>query len=593
MGGFAEVPLEYHGDARVVLVEGTSERKRTTEIRGAAGGVSLRTGIQGDPRRGILTWSINGDDGAAIRISETWIATNANRLEDPADASPRDSAGHHENETDPLPRSHAVRVVFPNALRSMACVLERTGDPDVAAVVVVVDVAGVARRIAVPSFAAAARRRGGLKGTLARDATLAALTSADVTSHDVATALAPLEGPTAMCAVGAKLVAMGGASGRVALFESGAAASFEPVAELKPATLARLWNAMAGSSAGTGGASRLAIRGLCVVPRETEDAPALLATVREDCHLQIWDVTTPARPASVMGAALPTSAAPVFAGVAADGSDARGGSARAASAVHVADGFLAVATRAADSPEPGRGDEKTPRPKDAPSSTVSVYRLDVGKTHGSASISSAVTFRASVDVPGAVAAVSLCDGALWSLSAGNRTNVARGWLLDDLDDADDPAAGPPPAFGLDAAADSLAAWDARDPASGSGAAFAVLGCITEGDEPIGCRARAADVAADLASEIAARGLADAAALRDALAALRWPRAGPAETRGGVLAAATAAVLRAAGGPDAPAAAAAAAWATLAPAYAEAWRARNEPDSSSTRQSCWIYTRCFR
>ena len=52
MGGFAEVPLEYHGEARVVLVDGASERKRATEIRDAAGGASLRTGIQGDPRRG-------------------------------------------------------------------------------------------------------------------------------------------------------------------------------------------------------------------------------------------------------------------------------------------------------------------------------------------------------------------------------------------------------------------------------------------------------------------------------------------------------------------------------------------------------------
>ena len=226
MGGFAEVPLEYHGEARVVLVDGASERKRATENTDAAGGASLRTGIQGDPRRGILTWSITGDDGAAIRVAETWIAERAN---------------HHETDETvsaaPLPRSHVVRVVFPNALRPMACVLEETEDPDVAAVVAVVDVAGVARRVAVPSFAAAARRRAGLNpkaGALAGEAALAALTSNDVTSHDVSGALAPLEGPTAMCAVGTKLVAVGGASGRVALFES-SAASFEPVAELRPA----------------------------------------------------------------------------------------------------------------------------------------------------------------------------------------------------------------------------------------------------------------------------------------------------------------------------------------------------------------------
>ena len=135
MGGFAEVPLEYHGEPRVVLVDGASERKRATEIRDAAGGASLRTGIPGDPRRGILTWSITGDDGAAIRVAETWIASAGTG---PADANPR--AEGHETAEVSLPRSHVVRVVFPNALRSMACVLERTGDPDVAAVVVVVDV---------------------------------------------------------------------------------------------------------------------------------------------------------------------------------------------------------------------------------------------------------------------------------------------------------------------------------------------------------------------------------------------------------------------------------------------------------------------
>ena len=373
MGGFAEVPLEYHGEPRVVLVDGASERKRATEIRDAAGGASLRTGIPGDPRRGILTWSITGDDGAAIRVAETWIASAGTG---PADANPKVAEGHETAEVH-LPRSHAVRVVFPNALRSMACVLERTGDPDVAAVVVVVDVAGVARRVAVPSFAAASRRRAETRaGASARDAALAALTSADVSSHDVANALAPLEGPTAMCAVGTKLVAVGGASGRVALFES-AAASFESAAELKPATLARLWNAMAGP-AGPGGASRLAVRGLRMIPRETRDAPVLLATVREDCHLQVWDVTAPTRPASVMGAALPASAAAVFGGVAADGGDARGSGARAVSAVHVAEGFLAVATRAVDPAERDETNDDTPRVSSSFFSTISAYRLDVG-----------------------------------------------------------------------------------------------------------------------------------------------------------------------------------------------------------------------
>ena len=92
-------------------------------------------GHTGRPATRDPTWSITGDDGAAIRTDgETRIAEHAN---------------HHETDEStsaaPGPRSHVVRVVFPNALRPMACVLERTDEPDVAAVVVVVDAAGVAR----------------------------------------------------------------------------------------------------------------------------------------------------------------------------------------------------------------------------------------------------------------------------------------------------------------------------------------------------------------------------------------------------------------------------------------------------------------
>ena len=100
-----------------------------------------------------------------------------------------------------------------------------------------------------------------------------------------------------------------------------------------------------------------------------------------------------------------------------------------------------------------------------------MYRLDVGNHTSSGSSSAAgptVRFCASVDVPGAVVDVCLCDGALWSLSA---EGVARVAVLDDV--STKPTE---PAFGLDDAADALAAWDASDPSLGSGAAFAALGC---------------------------------------------------------------------------------------------------------------------
>ena len=149
-----------------------------------------------------------------------------------------------------------MRVVFPDVLLPMACVVEpAAADPGAPAVVVAVDVAGVAYRVRVPP------------PTSDRpDATfLSSIDATHVDAVDVSAALAPLEGPTAIAAVGTRVVAVGGASGRVALLD---ASTLSLVAELKPPTLARLWNAVAGTNGGA-----RAVRGLAMVPRATRDAP--------------------------------------------------------------------------------------------------------------------------------------------------------------------------------------------------------------------------------------------------------------------------------------------------------------------------------
>lgn len=554
MGGFAEVPLETHGEARVVAVDGASERRRACETASAAGGASLRAG-RGDPKRGVLTWSITNDDGSAITLAETWIT----------ETSARDDV---QDGTNKMPHAHCVRLVFPRALLPMAAVVvESHGsyDSEVAAVVVVLDVTGVAHQIKVPSFSAATRRRAGV-GT-GRDAALVALSASDVTSKDMSASIAQLEGPTAMCAVGTRCVAIGGQSGRVAVLDS---QSLDLAAELKPATLARLWNAMAGPTQ-PGGNSRLAIRGVKMIPRETRESPILLAVLREDCHVQVWDLTAPQRPVAILGASLPTAVA-VFGGLAEGGGDTLSGT-RVACVMHVADGFLAVATRNAEDTAPcDSGKSKNNPPI---TSKLSVYRLELvsGASGTGAGNGHSVKFVSSVDVAGGVASIAVCDGALWSLGSDG---AVRAWPMDALVSGtailSNSESGGPPLFGLDAHADALQAWDPRDPARGSGAAFALLGAgAKSGDEK---RApRAADVASDLTNEIAARGLVDGVALRDALASLRWPRTS-ATPKGGVLLAATRAVIDAAGGPDASAANAVNAWASLAPAYGVAWRSRN-------------------
>ena len=391
MGGFAEVLLEEHAPPRVVLVDGASERARATRAPDAAGGATLRASARDAPnagRRRLLTWAITADDGAAIHLAET----------------PTGGVG--------APPARAVRVVFPDVLLPMACVVEpAAADPGAPAVIVAVDVAGVAYRVRVPP------------PTSDRpDATfLSSIDATHVDAVDVSAALAPLEGPTAVAAVGTRVVAVGGASGRVALLD---ASTLSLVAELKPPTLARLWNAVAG----TGGGAR-AVRGLAMVPRATRDAPVFLAALRADCHFQIFDVTSPSRPVAALGVTLPAAAA-LFGGIDQSGGDGSGMRARAASAMHVAEGFLAVATRDASAEDAADASDERVQFPPPRASTVSVYALDcgMGAAPGAAPT---VTFRATVrGSEGDVVAVRVRDGAVWTLGADGEI---RGWPLDALD----------------------------------------------------------------------------------------------------------------------------------------------------------------
>ena len=532
MGGFSEVLLEEHAPPRVVLVDGASERKRATRAPDAAGGATLRASARDAPhagRRRLLTWAITADDGAALHLAET----------------PTGGVG--------APPARALRLVFPRVLLPMACVVEPSvHDPDAPASVVAVDVAGVAYRVRVPP--PTSDRTGA--------SFLSSLDASHVDAVDVSAALAPLEGPTAIAAVGTRVVAVGGTSGRVALLD---ASTLSLVAELKPPTLARLWNVVAG----TGGGAR-AVRGLAMVPRATRDAPVLLAALRADCHLQLFDVTSPSRPAAALGVTLPAAAA-LFGGIDQSGGDGSGMGARAASAMHVAEGYLAVATHDAsaeteddatngDDDEAERFRARAAQFPPARRSTVSVYALECG-----VGAVPTVSFRATArGSEGNIAAVRVRDGAVWTLGVDGEI---RGWPLDALDR-------PHPCATLGDAARELAGWGSgREGVAGArGAAAALLsrGAGSGG----GARefpARAGDVADDLAGEMAARGVLSGTTLAAALASLNVPaRPGP------PLAAAAAAIRFAAGGADASAAAAVDAWATVAEAYAREWRVGRRP-----------------
>ena len=207
-----------------------------------------------------------------------------------------------------------------------------------------------------------------------------------------------------MAAVGVTKIAIGGNTGRVAILD---AESLAPLAELKPAALARLWNAVAGVWP-----ELSAIRGLRMIPRPHRTAPVLLAALRADCHLQVWDLSGdaarggPLRPTSVLAARLPGSPdAATIGGVDRSGGDGSGMRSREARAMHVADGFLAAAIS---------GDSETEEDPRLPRrSSIFLYRLDC-----SGPAPPSVAFHAEVKgSEGRHAEVRVADGRVWSLDA--------------------------------------------------------------------------------------------------------------------------------------------------------------------------------
>jgi hypothetical protein len=261
--GFSEVLLEEHGAARTVLVHGASDRKRATRGTDVGGGATL----DASSATRVLTWAICAEDAAALQLSETPLGIAGGG---------GGSAGGPAAPTRPT-RSHALRVVFPRALLPMACVVDTPPPPSSSATagggvsVVVIDVAGTMYRLRLP-HPSALRSLG--RGA---EPILAGITGGDVLVIDDSPALTPLEGPTSLAAVGPRLVAVGGLSGRIAVLDAGTLA---PTAELKPAALARLWNSIAMGARG----GQHAIRCLRAVPTHSG---LLLAALRADCYLQV------------------------------------------------------------------------------------------------------------------------------------------------------------------------------------------------------------------------------------------------------------------------------------------------------------------
>ena len=309
--------------------------------------------------------------------------------------------------------------MFPRPLVPLACVLEPASEaPDAATRVATLDVSGRVYLVHLrpPSPAAVHGARGD------DDSFLSRLAPSDVYAHDASADLAALEGATAMAAVGVTKIAVGGNTGRVAILD---AESLAPLAELKPAALARLWNAVAGV-----GPEQSAIRGLRMIPRPHRTAPVLLAALRADCHLQVWDLSGdaarggPLRPTSVLAARLPGSPdAATIGGVDRSGGDGSGMRSREARAMHVADGFLAAAIS---------GDSETEEDPRLPRrSSIFLYRLDC-----SGPAPPSVAFHAEVKgSEGRHAEVRVADGRVWSLDAsgdgdspaGLLAPRARGW----------------------------------------------------------------------------------------------------------------------------------------------------------------------
>ena len=577
--GFAEVLLEEHPASRTVCAAGCADSRVRTTHADAAGGVQL-VGANGEKRR-LLSWAIRNGDGAALRLTETPCA------------GARGS------------RSHALRIVFPRELLPIAAIVET--DPHAAARegvgagvrVVVADVAGDVHVVRAPHPAE-------LEATPGRraEASLASVRAADIATVHDPPSLQALEGVASVCAVGAKMVAFGGVGGRIALLDA-LSDDLAPCAELKPATLARLWNVVS-LGAGARFAGARAIRAVAQVPsprrHSSDPSPPrlLLAALRADCHVQLWDVTSPAKPVSLVAMQLPSPSGGGNGGgyesgggspggfgspsQSAPGSPLGGGGAgeRAAHCMGCGEGYLAVSTYGVDA---SASSSAFPRPRDG---KISVYALDV-KVGAEGSSSASLAFHSPVvGGDGVTVALAVSGESIWALQeasgrdssgrdssgrdgtfgetlggAGDR--VLKGWPLETLNRAH-------PCETLGDAAAELGAWAGRaaSDAAAAGAAAALL--LRGGAVPGSIHATAADVSDELASELAVRGVASSAVLTAALDAVDQPC--PA---GDDCAARAAAATRfAAGGDDAPAADAVAAWSLIAPAYADKWRQMRAP-----------------
>jgi nuclear pore complex protein Nup160 len=560
--GFAEVLLEEHPTSRTVCAAGARDSRVSTTHADVAGGVQL-VGANGEKRR-LLSWSIRRDDGAALRLTETPCAGKGSR-------------------------SHALRIVFPRQLLPIAAIVETdphsaSRDGIAAGVrVVVVDVGGAVHVVRAPHPAE-------LEATPGRraEASMASVRDAkDVhTVHD-SPALSQLEGVSSVCPVGPRLLAFGGMTGRIALLDA-LSDDLAPIAELKPATLARLWNVV--SLANTRGGAQ-AIRALSQVPsprRQRGESPRLLlAALRSDCHLQLWDVTSASKPISLVSTTLPQP--PHEGGYESGGGspgsrapDSPGSSAndRAAHCMGCGDGYVAVSTYNA---KEGAKEGQFPRPR---TGKVSVYALDV-KVGAEGSSSASVAFHSPVvGSSGKTTSLVVSGESLWALQeAPGRRKDASGRLLDSLE-GDDYDVGrrvlkgwpleslnrPHPCETLGDAAAALDGWagDSADDAGAAGAAAALL--LRGAAVPGSGNATAADVSDDLAGELATRGVASNAVLSAALDLVEQPSPAGVD----VVERASRATRFAAGGDDAPAADAVAAWSLIAPAYARCWRGMRAP-----------------
>ena len=544
--GFAEVLLEEHASHRVVLAPGAVDRVVRTNARDVSGGVAVDDAT-GATR--LVGWSIDPEDGAAVLLTETPLLTRAD-----AAADARDGPGPS--------KSHAVRVVFPRALAPCAAL----APPTLRArrlVLVVADVDGALYRVRIDADSALSSSS---VRASRRPCLLASLTPSDVIASPRASPalLAPLEGITTMRAVGGDLVAVGGKSGRTAVLF---ADDLSPACELKPPTLARLWNAVAGTG-GMGGEHE--IRALCEVPNDA--GATLLASLRADCHLQVHELSTPHKPIAVLGAALPAVGIGGVSGGGGEGDEIQGdganGGERAREAVTmcVGDGYLAATTREDQSSE---------------RTATHVYQLRLDAHHASVTYHSPV-----VDGDGVTSAIAICDGVLWalreeeeeeeegdemkktsrsrSIDAGAGTTrrapsrTIKAWPLEALNRSH-------PCDDLADAASHLAQWSAGG-GDAAGAASALLGLAGDG----GGGGGAGEIADAMSAQLSAHGVSSDVVLREALRLRELPappRGMPADR------AAAAAIAFAAGGDRAAGADSVDAWARLATSYAAAWKSR--------------------